>query len=231
MGNCIGKKTTFWALVKHNITIPTLQRDYIYGAKTKKTDEVLNNMLSTFKHAIETGNEETLDFVYGSESKAKEFMPLDGQQRLTTLFLLHFYAALIAKDNQKNSIVTEKDFENLGRFSYATRNCTIAFCKNMLIGKHKELSELLTHSAKKTNVFDSYLKDLDDFRGSYYTDPSVMSMIVVLDRIHCMFSGMTALWTTLTADDCPINFYLLDFGEFDLSDDLYRDCRKKNKTL
>lgn len=231
MGNCIGEKTTFWALVKHNITIPTLQRDYIYGAKTKKTDEVLNNMLSTFKHAIETGNEETLDFVYGSESKAKEFMPLDGQQRLTTLFLLHFYAALIAKDNQKNSIVTEKDFENLGQFSYATRNCTIAFCKNMLIGKHKELSELLTHSAKKTNVFDSYLKDLDDFRGSYYTDPSVMSMIVVLDRIHCMFSDMTALWTTLTADDCPINFYLLDFGEFDLSDDLYNKMNSRGKSL
>lgn len=44
MENCIGEKTTFWALVKHNITIPTLQRDYIYGAQTEKTDEVLNNM-------------------------------------------------------------------------------------------------------------------------------------------------------------------------------------------
>lgn len=156
MENCIGEKTTFWALVKHNITIPTLQRDYIYGAQTEKTDEVLNNMLRTFKSAVETGKEETLDFVYGSESKAKEFMPLDGQQRLTTLFLLHFYAALIAKDDQGNSVVHEKDFEDLGRFSYATRNCTIAFCKNMLIGKHKELSEILANPDVKTNIFDSY---------------------------------------------------------------------------
>ena len=231
MENCIGEKTTFWALVKHNITIPTLQRDYIYGAQTEKTDEVLNNMLRTFKSAVETGKEEILDFVYGSESKAKEFMPLDGQQRLTTLFLLHFYAALIAKDDQGNSVVHEKDFEDLGRFSYATRNCTIAFCKNMLIGKHKELSEILANPDVKTNIFDSYLKDLDDFRGSYYTDPSVMSMIVVLDRIHSMFVGMTSLWTKLTADDCPINFYLLDFGEFDLSDDLYNKMNSRGKPL
>ena len=54
----------------------------------------------------------------------------------------------------------KKDFEDLGRFSYATRNCTIAFCKNMLIGKHKELSEILANPDVKTNIFDSYLKVL-----------------------------------------------------------------------
>lgn len=97
MSNSIGKKISFWTLVKGSITIPTLQRDYIYGAGTEKTETVLNNILDTFKKAFESGQEETLDFVYGSESKAKEFMPLDGQQRLTTLYLLHYYAALIAK--------------------------------------------------------------------------------------------------------------------------------------
>lgn len=71
MSNHIGHKTTFWALVKKRITIPTLQRDYIYGAETEKTNEVLDNMLGTLKHALETGDEETLDFIYGSESKLR----------------------------------------------------------------------------------------------------------------------------------------------------------------
>lgn len=142
MDNQIGYKTTFWELVsKQPISIPTLQRDYIYGAGTEKTERVLSNMLSTFKTALDSvtqdpndRKEETLDFVYGSDSIAKDFMPLDGQQRLTTLFLLHYYAALISPD------ATEKDFATLARFSYATRNCTVAFCKQILFAKHKDLA-------------------------------------------------------------------------------------------
>ena len=232
MSNHIGHKTTFWALVKKRITIPTLQRDYIYGAETEKTNEVLDNMLGTLKHALETGDEETLDFIYGSESKAKEFMPLDGQQRLTTLFLLHFYAALIAKDNEGNSLVSEDDFKLLGRFSYATRNCTVTFCEQMLIEKHEILSRHIANAQLTDKMlFASYLEDLDDFRGSFYTDPSVISMIVVLDRIHSVFHGMTDMWAKLTGNDCPINFYLLDFGIFNLSDDLYTKMNSRGKPL
>jgi hypothetical protein len=36
-----------------------------------------------------------LDFIYGSmeSHRPSDFLPLDGQQRLTTLFLLHWYMA------------------------------------------------------------------------------------------------------------------------------------------
>ena len=40
-----------------------------------------------------TENPITLDFVYGDIDKEGNMTPLDGQQRLTTLFLLHWYAA------------------------------------------------------------------------------------------------------------------------------------------
>ena len=226
--NFLGEKTSFWKIIGNKITIPTLQRDYIYGAGTPKTEEVLNNMLDTFVRALETGQEEILDFVYGSESKAKEFMPLDGQQRLTTLFLLHFYAALKTDFNEE-----EKDaFDTLSYFSYATRNSTITFCKQLLIGKHKELKYVLANAKEGDNsVFSTYLSDLDEFRGSFLTDPSVMSMIVVLDRIHQKFKDVTQLWEHLVADDCPIKFYKLDFGVFDLSDDLYNKMNSRGKPL
>lgn len=227
--NTIGEKTTFWKTIQKKITIPTLQRDYIYGAGTEKTEEVLNNMLDTFLRALDTKEEETLDFVYGSESMAKEFMPLDGQQRLTTLFLLHFYAALkvdFTEDEEKEA------FEALSQFSYATRNSTIAFCNQLLIGKHKELKEIINkESENEGNVISSFLSDLDEFRGSFFTDPSVMSMMVVLDRIHQKFNGVDDLWKHLTADDCPINFYKLDFGFFGLSDDLYNKMNSRGKPL
>lgn len=233
MDNQIGYKTTFWELVsKQPISIPTLQRDYIYGAGTEKTERVLSNMLSTFKTALDSvtqdpndRKEETLDFVYGSDSIAKDFMPLDGQQRLTTLFLLHYYAALISPD------ATEKDFATLARFSYATRNCTVAFCKQILFAKHKDLANEISMNGTREKVISEYLENLDEFRGSFYADPSIISMLVVLDRIHATFGHQTDLWDKLTSCDCPINFYILDFGRFDLSDDLYNKMNSRGKPL
>lgn len=233
MDNQIGYKTTFWELVsKQSISIPTLQRDYIYGAGTEKTKTVLSNMLSTFKTALDSvtqdpndRKEETLDFVYGSDSIAKDFMPLDGQQRLTTLFLLHYYAALISPD------ATEEDFATLARFSYATRNCTVAFCKQILFAKHKDLANEISMNGTGEKVISEYLENLDEFRGSFYADPSIISMLVVLDRIHATFGHQTYLWDKLTSCDCPINFYILDFGRFDLSDDLYNKMNSRGKPL
>jgi hypothetical protein len=58
-----------------------------------------------------------------------------------------------------------------------------------------------------------------------------MSMLVVLDRIHETFGHQTDLWDKLTSCDCPINFYILDFGRFDLSDDLYNKMNSRGKPL
>ena len=94
-----GTKMTFWELLSQKeINLPTLQRDYVYGANTTKTNEVLNNMLNNFYQALSstTPYEITLQFVYGDTDYKNQFHPLDGQQRLTTLYLLHYYAALIA---------------------------------------------------------------------------------------------------------------------------------------
>lgn len=225
----IGNKITFWQLLgNQNITIPTIQRDYVYGAGTEKTEEVLNNMLETLYTALESSNEETLDFVYGSESAAKHFTPLDGQQRLTTLYLLHYYAALIATykdDTEKDNVIKQ-----VNKFSYATRNCTIAFCNNLLVDKFDEIKSVVVNPGSSTS-FRDYLTDLDDFREAFYTDPTIMSMIVVLDRIHKKFHGMTDLLDKLTGDNCPINFYLLDFGKYGLSDDLYNKMNSRGKPL
>ena len=72
-----------------------------------------------------------LDFVYGSLRKINgktDFIPLDGQQRLTTLFLLHWYLYQIS-DND----ILKKEFksnllkDDKSMFTYETRSSSSRF--------------------------------------------------------------------------------------------------------
>lgn len=75
-----------------SIVIPKIQRDYAQGRSTQEAVRVRNKFLDALYKAIE-GTPIILDFVYGNIDKNGVLTPLDGQQRLTTLFLLHWFAA------------------------------------------------------------------------------------------------------------------------------------------
>lgn len=222
----IGEKKSFWGLLNEeqskNIMIPAIQRDYTYGSKTENTDKVLNNMLDNIKKALyhETpDNEEmTMNFVYGYTEEDVNYVPLDGQQRLTTLFLLHYYAALFSNAG---------DFEKLRRFSYATRETTKSYCQ-AIIEHHVEIRE---HYESVKALADT-IKDMPWYLPSYDSDPSIRSMQVVFGRIEERFlQYKESLWEKLTREDCPVNFYKLDFGPFGLSDDLYVKMNSRGKKL
>jgi uncharacterized protein with ParB-like and HNH nuclease domain len=71
------------------ILIPVIQRDYAQGRIDAKATEIRNNFLSAIIDNL-ISNESApllLDFIYGSTADDNTFTPLDGQQRLTTLFL------------------------------------------------------------------------------------------------------------------------------------------------
>jgi uncharacterized protein with ParB-like and HNH nuclease domain len=87
------QKTTFWHFLEHHtVEIPIIQRDYAQGRDGK--EYLRKGFLSSLKDALDSGNEQKLDFVYGTNENGKLY-PLDGQQRLTTLWLLHWYLALM----------------------------------------------------------------------------------------------------------------------------------------
>ena len=58
--NHIGIKITFWKMIAGEqfqiIRIPTIQRDYTYGAETDETEKVLNNLLSGLKCSLFDGD-------------------------------------------------------------------------------------------------------------------------------------------------------------------------------
>lgn len=74
------------------IIIPIIQRDYAQGRKRSDVTRVRCRFLESLYKAV-TEKPITLDFVYGDIDDEGNMTPLDGQQRLTTLFLLHWYAA------------------------------------------------------------------------------------------------------------------------------------------
>ena len=77
------------------IIIPIIQRDYAQGRDNPDVARVRERFIEALYKAV-TEKPITLDFVYGDIDKEGNMTPLDGQQRLTTLFLLHWYAAKYA---------------------------------------------------------------------------------------------------------------------------------------
>ena len=91
------------------ITIPRIQRAYAQGRSDAHAVKTRERFLSAiYAGLINDGL--TLDFIYGNIQNG-QLIPLDGQQRLTTLWLLHWYA------DKKESINDKR----LARFSYNTR--------------------------------------------------------------------------------------------------------------
>lgn len=102
--------------------IPIIQRDYVQGREGKEflRERFLGQLFDVLK---DNASPLVLDFVYGSVENDTLY-PLDGQQRLTTLWLLHWYLALCAGTLPEDKAVLE-------RFSYETRISSRTFCQKL----------------------------------------------------------------------------------------------------
>ena len=84
---------------KYNIKIPIIQRDYVQG----KDEYIRENFVEDIFDSLQTSEKLNLEFIYGSTYKDDNnneiFEPIDGQQRLTTLYLVTLFLAL--KENEK----------------------------------------------------------------------------------------------------------------------------------
>ena len=73
-----------------SIEIPLIQRDYAQGRTDARASDIRERFLDVLHEALTEGRDVGLDFIYGDVEDGT-LRPLDGQQRLTTLFLLHWY--------------------------------------------------------------------------------------------------------------------------------------------
>ena len=116
-------RTTFYQLIGSHgwIEIPVIQRDYAQGREDQHIvrDDFLKALHDALCMPVDAPSLPLdLDFVYGSVVN-DSFQPLDGQQRLTTLFLLHWYLAWSeGKGEDFRAHVLEA---GLSRFGYEVR--------------------------------------------------------------------------------------------------------------
>ncbi|SNR65437.1 DUF262 domain-containing protein [Desulfurobacterium atlanticum] len=142
------------------IEIPIIQRDYVLGRDDAK--EIRKKFLNDLFNALENNEVFHLDFVYGQYNNGT-FIPIDGQQRLTTLFLLYWY---FARKENKNYKVD---------FKYRTRKSAEEFCEFLWEVKDIDFSQ---------DKISSQLKNHKKFIPFWEFDPTVESMLIVLDEIH-----------------------------------------------
>jgi hypothetical protein len=218
------KKYSLWTLLKdhHKIEIPIIQRDYAQGRKSKEVNLVRQNFLkSIFKGLTQDAEKLDFDFVYGNieeRSGKSVFIPLDGQQRLTTLFLLHWYMA--CKEKRLSEVSKE-----LAKFGYETRTSSREFCKNL------SESELDLSFANE-NISDQ-IKNSGWFFSSWTKDPTVQSMLVMLDEIHLFEKPEGVSLDSLIGpiETARIHFHFLALDNFGLGDTLYVKMNARGKSL
>jgi hypothetical protein len=218
---------SFWELIKEKkIIIPIIQRDYAQGRTNPKVNFIRDKFLDTLFDACSTKKLVVLDYIYGELGSDNEslFYPFDGQQRLTTLFLLHWYAAA------RQGILPDVASHFLN-FRYEVRDGSRIFVENLANCQiSKDHPVFLPYSEE--NSISSSLIDQSWYRNEWEFDPTVSGMLVMLDSIHGKFNAIEDLWGILTSDNPPICFNFQILKSLSLTgDEIFIKINSRGKQL
>lgn len=163
----------FALLSRYRVVITGIQRHYVQGANNPKAESVRKQFIKEIFTAIEKKqNEFNLHFIYGPINTNGEdsFVPVDGQQRLTTLWLIARYAVEKAEPSNRKELL-----RLLSRFTYEDRINAKRFC------------QALTCEDSRWDITQDPNPDIlcqDWFVDYWKEDETVASMIRMLSTIH-----------------------------------------------
>ncbi len=210
------------------VEIPIIQRDYAQGRE--QSADVLDAFLASLRGALqgEPGKALDLDFIYGTfeNDGSKVLSLLDGQQRLTTLFLLHWYIAMC--EGQLEDFQARWTKRGRSRFTYATRPSSLEFFDALANAVLQPPAGGNGWSGKLSAV----LIDSNWFFLSWRGDPTVKACMTTLDAIARGFGITKGLYPRLIDEERPpVTFHFLDLERFGLTDDLYIKMNARGKPL
>ncbi|MBQ3927431.1 MAG: DUF262 domain-containing protein, partial [Clostridia bacterium] len=144
------------------ICIPRIQRGYVQGRNDEKGKEIRANFVPSLVDAVFEEKILSLDFIYGvardNGADGRSLLPLDGQQRLSTVFLL---AWLCGKWNRE------------WRFTYESRRIPQLFVEG--------LCEHPFYGSANPSLL---IRDSAWFLAVWENDPTVAGMIRMLDALY-----------------------------------------------
>ena len=163
----------FALLSRYRVVIPGIQRHYVQGANNPKAESVRKQFIKEIFTAIEKKqNEFNLHFIYGPINTDGEdsFVPVDGQQRLTTLWLIARYAVEKAEPSNRKDLLSL-----LSRFTYEDRINAKRFCQALTCEDSRwDFTQDPNPNILCQDWFVDYWKE----------DETVASMIRMLSTIH-----------------------------------------------
>lgn len=195
------------------IVIPDLQRDYCWGNETNKkstgeTGELVADFISNLIGLYDNKVSGTLNLglFYGYEVPANHIQLCDGQQRLTTLYLL---LGMLNKKVGRFRQHLISDYEYLHDdkepyLNYAIRESSLYF-----------LSDLVCRFFIDNNDPVESIKKSDWYFNDYNYDPSICSMINALFKIESVLEDKEHDWLVAFGEWL---LYKLTFLYFDMED-------------
>lgn len=224
--------------VVSKIEIPMIQRDYAQGRvkEYKGNDTIINDTGSRFLksifNALKDNAEMELEFIYGSaeerpipKSREKEYayIPLDGQQRLTTLFLLYWYLGMFELITETDE--RKKHLELLSKFTYLTRTSSRIFCE--CICDYDKMKDIVWGDKKPSQLIENcpwYYKE-------YKKDPTVKAMLAMMDYIDMLYKTENSEGEKYLPRLENLKFYAFPLNKYKLTEDLYIKMNARGKQL
>lgn len=201
--------------------IPQIQRDYAQGRESEL--ELRKGFIGKIKETLQDNELNlNLDFVYGytenGGNSEEVFIPLDGQQRLTTLWLTHWFLAPRIENK-----LTDETKSYLSKFTYETRVSSKRFCTSLT---NQPLA------IDDNTIISQQIIDASWFMASWSNDPTVMAMLNMLDTLQEEFLERESSWVNLVQKE-KITFDFIDIksDEFKLKDELYIKMNSRGKPL
>lgn len=195
-----------------SVVIPQIQRPYAQGRTDGVCTYIRNTFLAEIFDNLISDSVEVLDlnFIYGiikPNNSEYKLELLDGQQRLTTLFLLYWYIVNAELDFESEK---SKEVRNcLSHFSYETRATSTVFCQELsaykVSFKNKTPKEVIRNSKWYFKSFDR--------------DSTISAMLTMLDAIHGRYKELNGIQLFNRLQN--IQFYVKSLGVFNLSEELY----------
>lgn len=190
---------------KNKIIIPDLQRDYCWGDKAWNKDKAtytelvsgfLDSLLSQFleKKEEKENKDLTLGLIYAYENPKHHIQLCDGQQRLTTLYLI--LGMINRKTNYQfqEQLISKFELERDDKephLQYAIRESTLYF-----------LSDLVCEFFLGDDFSLEDIRNKDWYFSEYDLDASIQSMLSALKTINNKFTEL------------GFDFSFSDFGNF-----------------
>lgn len=214
----------------HSIEIPAIQRDYVQGRATTpeekdKREAFVTKLIQSIAHTDEPTKPCHLEFIYGAvNDKSHSFVPLDGQQRLTTLFLLHW--VVWQKSGREAQDAYPLDL--MKSFKYKTRISSLHFC-------HDLVNQELLPTEQALNLEET-VRLQPWFSEDWNHDPTIAAMLAMIAFMEEKLKpysqeAVSAMLAKLCSAANAITFEELDMDAYQLTDSLYIKMNARGKQL